>query len=305
MAQTILASQKFRKSGTHAMERAAQTMVLDCGEGVRLQGDYSRAVDNKGLIILFHGWEGSQDSTYVMSHARYMFERGYSVFRLNYRDHGDTHALNEGIFHSARFNEIWGAVKRIMPLSDGAPVSIIGFSLGGNFALRAARQTIAEPLNGLSHIIAVSPVIDPVNAAPMVDINPLIRRYFVKKWTRSLMKKQAAFPYLYDFGNLSKIKYVKTLSQQFITAHTEYAREDDYFNAYRLWPDDLTACEVPLSIIMAKDDPVLPANDVLALTLGAKTSLHYLDNGGHNGFFESLRGPTWYDRYAEAVLGRQ
>ena len=304
MAQTILASQKFRKSSTHAMEVAAKTMILDCAEGVRLQGDFSQAVDNKGLIILFHGWEGSQDSTYVISHARYMFERGYSIFRLNFRDHGDTHALNEGIFHSERFAEIWQAVRQIMPLSGGAPVSIIGFSLGGNFALRVARQTITEPLEGLAHIFAVSPVIDPLHAAPMVDINPLIRQYFIKKWTRSLIRKQAAFPHLYDFGDLSDIKYVKELSARFIPSHTGFASEADYFNAYRIWPDDLAACDVPLSIIMAKDDPVLPADDVLALTLGAKTSLHYLANGGHNGFFESLRGPTWYDRYAEAVLGR-
>ncbi|WP_371398050.1 YheT family hydrolase [Fretibacter rubidus] len=303
MAQTILASQKFRKSGTHAMDAAAVDHVLDCGGGVRLRGAYSKHPDNKGLIILFHGWEGSQDSTYVVSHARFMFERGYSVFRLNYRDHGDSHDLNEGLFHSALFEEVWGAVMAIMPLADGAPVSIIGFSLGGNFALRVARRSITEPLGELSNIFAISPVIDPLNAAPMVDVNPLIRRYFIKKWTTSLFKKQTAFPHLYDFGDLGVIKSVGEMSERFITTHTQFASEADYFNAYRIWPDDLKGSTVPTHIIMAADDPVLPAGDVLALNLPDNTALHYLPHGGHNGFFESLRGPTWYDRFVARVLG--
>lgn len=302
MVQTILASQKFRKSGTHIMEHSARDIVLDCGEGVRLQGAFSKHVDNRGMIILLHGWEGSQNSTYVMAHARFMYDQGYSIFRLNYRDHGDTHHLNEDIFHSARFDEVFGAVKAAIPLAEGAPVSIIGFSLGGNFALRIARASQAEPLPEIAHIFAVSPVIDPLRAAPTVDVNPLIRRYFVKKWTTSLVKKQAAFPARYDFGDLKRFRTVNALSAHFLPKYTPFPTEAEYFNAYRIWPDDLADCTVPLSIIMAADDPVLPAEDVLALRLNTKTALYYLPHGGHNGFFETLRGPTWYDTHVQAVL---
>lgn len=302
MAQTILASQKFRKSGSHAMERAGVEHILDCGAGVRLRGTLSHHPENRGLMILLHGWEGSQDSTYVISHARYLYDHGYSIFRLNYRDHGDSHSLNEDIFHSARFDEVFDAVKAIIPLAEGAPVSIIGFSLGGNFALRILRATKTQPLPELHHIFAISPVVDPLRAAPMVDINPLIRRYFAKKWTTSLTKKQAAFPHLYDFGDMTRFKTIKALSEHFIPQYTEFATEADYFNAYQILPDDIVDCDTPCSIIMAADDPVLPADDVLKLRLHANTVLHYLDHGGHNGFFASLRGPTWYDVYGLAVL---
>jgi len=303
MAQTILASQKFRKSGTHAMEQSAKDIIMDCRDGVRLQGAYSKAPDNRGLMILLHGWEGSQNSTYVMSHARFLFERGYSIFRLNYRDHGDTHHLNEELFHSARFEEVFDAVRGAIEMAEGMPAFIIGFSLGGNFALRIARQTIIEPVKGLAHIFSVSPVINPVTAAPIVDINPLIKRYFLKKWTTSLAKKQMIFPELYDFGDLKRFKTVIDLSDHFIPAYSPYNTANEYFEAYRIWPDDLSNCDVPLDIIMAEDDPVLPAADVLALTLSDKTCLHYLPHGGHNGFFSSLMGPTWYDQHVERVLG--
>ena len=303
MAQTILASQKFRKSGSHAMESCAEDIILECRDGVRLKGALSRAPNSRGLMIALHGWEGSQDSTYVISHARYLFERGYSIFRLNYRDHGDTHHLNEDLFHSARFNEVFDAVKGAVDLANGHPVFIVGFSLGGNFALRIARQSIIEPIKGLAHIFAISPVINPVTAAPIVDINPLIRRYFLKKWTTSLTKKQAAFPALYDFGDLKRFKTVNALSAHFIPKFSPYENDTAYFEAYRIWPDDLTMCDVPLDIIMAQDDPVLPAADVLGLKLAPKTRLHYLAHGGHNGFFNSLRGPTWYDQHIQRVLG--
>ena len=305
MAQTVLASQKFRKSGTHLMEQVSEERILTCrdadGAPVKLMGQYSRAVNPRALMILLHGWEGSQDSTYVISHGRFLFDQGVSIFRLNYRDHGPTHHLNEGIFNSTLFAEVFDAVQQVTE-GETVPVMLIGFSLGGNFALRIARALKDTPIPNLSHIISVSPVIDPVAAAPVVDINPLIRRYFLKKWSASLVKKQAAFPELYDFGDVSRFKTVAQMSAEFLPGYTEYAAPDDYFTAYRIWQDDLTGCETPLSIIMAKDDPVLPAEDVLPLKLHANSHLFYLDHGGHNGFFTSLRGPTWYDSYVQTLL---
>ena len=305
MAQTALASQKFRKSGTHLMEQVAEERILTCrdagGNPVKLMGQYSRAVNPRALMILLHGWEGSQDSTYVMSHGRFLFDQGVSIFRLNNRDHGPTHHLNEGIFNSTLFAEVFDAVQQIAE-GEAVPAFLIGFSLGGNFALRIARALKDAPIPNLAHIISVSPVIDPVAAAPMVDVNALIRRYFLKKWSASLVKKQAAFPELYDFGDVSRFKTVAQMSESFLPNYTEFATPDDYFTAYRIWQDDLATCETPLSIIMAKDDPVLPAADVLPLTLHENSRLFYLDHGGHNGFFASLRGPTWYDSYVQTLL---
>src|SRR5689334_6354621 len=86
----------------------SRSMILDCGEGVRLLGYLSEvprfmpSSSDRQLIVLLHGWEGSADSAYVLSLGAHLFERGYDIFRLNFRDHGDTHSLNEGIFHSCR-----------------------------------------------------------------------------------------------------------------------------------------------------------------------------------------------------------
>lgn len=279
------------------MIEAAEDRVLDCGDGVRLKGSYSRSPENKALIIFLHGWEGSQDSTYVVSCGRYMFERGASIFRLNYRDHGNTHELNEGLFFSTRFNEVFNAVQVAARLGDGAPVYIVGFSLGGNFALRIARSLRDLMVPKLNRIFAISPVVDPWGAAPLVDVNPLYRRYFLKKMKTSLARKQSLFPDRYDFTDMLKERRVLGISEKLIPAYSKYPRMEDYFNAYRVDPEDLAKIPVPVDIITARDDGMIPERDVRRLTLSPGSRMIIHDHGGHNGFFQSLFGPTWYDEH--------
>ncbi|GHB00095.1 hydrolase [Algimonas arctica] len=297
MVQTALASQKFRRRGPNGMLDAAEDVILDCEDGVRLKGSYSPHPDHKALVIFLHGWEGSQDSTYMVSCGRYMYAQGASVFRLNYRDHGDSHDLNEGLFFSTRFNEVFNAVRHAARLGNGAPVYIVGFSLGGNFALRIARSLRDLAIPKLRRIFAISPVVDPWGAAPLVDSNYLYRRYFLKKWSASLRKKQALYPHLYDFTDALKNKRVLGLTEQIMPLYSKYPRMEDYFNAYRVDPDDLAKIPVPVDIIAARDDGVIPDRDVRKLTLAPGSRMIIHDHGGHNGFFQSLLGPTWYDEH--------
>lgn len=303
--QTLIASQKFRKRGTHAMESVAQPMVFKNEDGVSLQGSFSKHPKNKAFVILLHGWEGSESSTYVMSCARQLYDLGCSVFRLNFRDHGDTHALNEALFHSARLKEVFDAVVQATYLSAGANTYLAGFSLGGNFALRIARELIDNPIVEFSHIFAISPVIDPDDASPKVDENPMVKRYFYKKWTTSLRKKQDAFPDLYDFSDMITIKTMLGMTEAFLSRYTDFESPSDYFNAYKIGSNDLLNSKTPLSLIMAKDDPVVPAEPVLSLNLNPSSKAIMHDYGGHNGFFESLNGPTWYDRYIQSIISRE
>lgn len=302
LVQTALASFKYRKRGKNPMLDVAVPKLLHCEDGVRLRGSYSRHPQNEALVVFLHGWEGSQDSTYVVTCGRHMYNQGASVFRLNYRDHGDTHDLNEGIFLSTHFNEVFDAVKQAAELADGAPVYIVGFSLGGNFALRIARSLRDLSIKNLKHIFAISPVVDPWAAAPLVDVNPLYRRYFLKKWAASLRKKQAAFPHLYDFEDMLKTNRVLAITERIMPLYSEHATMEAYFNAYRVDPHDLKTCPVPVSIISAADDGIIPTEDILKLELNHNAHRIIHDNGGHNGFFQSLTGPTWYDDYVSDIV---
>jgi len=302
LVQTALASFKFRKRGRNPMIEAAETRVLHCDDGAKLLGSYSPHPENKALVIFLHGWEGSQDSTYVVSCGRHVYHQGTSVFRLNYRDHGDSHHLNEGLFFSTLFNEVFDAVKQAALLAGDVPVYIVGFSLGGNFSLRIARSLRDLSIKNLEHIFAISPVVDPWAAAPLVDVNPLYRRYFLKKWTQSLRKKQKLHPDLYDFEKLMKSRRVLGITEQIIPLYSDYPTMEAYFNAYRVDPHDLKTCPVPISIITAADDGIIPPDDIMKLELNHNARCIIHDHGGHNGFFQSLTGPTWYDDYISDII---
>jgi predicted alpha/beta-fold hydrolase len=124
--QSALASLKLRNwpRRGHAMARHAQQHILDCGDGIRLMGLHSpqpAKVTPRGLVILIHGWEGSHESVYLFSTACTLYDAGYNVFRLNLRDHGGTHALNQELFHSARIDEVLGAIRAIGRIDPTRP----------------------------------------------------------------------------------------------------------------------------------------------------------------------------------------
>ncbi|MBW2411022.1 MAG: alpha/beta hydrolase, partial [Deltaproteobacteria bacterium] len=100
--QTILASSKFRARGKNQMHDAARETIIETDDGTRLLGFHSTrtAGPAKGLVILLHGWEGSSDSTYILRTAEILYLNGYNIFRLNFRDHGESHHLNRGIFYA-------------------------------------------------------------------------------------------------------------------------------------------------------------------------------------------------------------
>ena len=104
----------------------------------------------RALAILLHGWEGSAQSSYILHTGARLLAEGCDVFRLNFRDHGKTHHLNAGLFHSCRIDEVVGAVGEVAKRFPERPLIIGGFSLGGNFALRVALRAPAAgiPLAG-------------------------------------------------------------------------------------------------------------------------------------------------------------
>lgn len=305
MVQTGLASLKFRKRGVTALERRHRTDILTTPAGVRLK-TVTSDVDNdtRPVIIFIHGWEGSSESTYVVAAARRVYNKNCSVVRLNLRDHGDTHALNEGAFYATLFDEVFDAVEIICRQYEGRPVILVGFSLGGNYVLRIARRLIDKPLKSLAHLIAISPVIDPPSANPSLDSNPLIKSYFLKKWKRSMRLKQAAFPDLYNLDDVLAMTDIMKMTDILIREYTDYPDAMTYFEGYALAPNDVKDCPVPLTVIAAEDDPVVPMELCKSLALSSQSQLYLWPHGGHNGFFNSLIGPTGYDDVIADILER-
>lgn len=298
--QSILASVRLRKLllGKQALwlKWESNVNILRSSEGSRILGRYRPSHWNKQLVILLHGWEGGDNSTYIMSAAVKLAAKGASVMRLNLRDHGETHYLNRDLFHSARLGEMVDAVVETVKRYPHEEVYLVGYSLGANFALRITAKLAAEEIKPAA-TVAVCPVVDPASTMERLATGtPLYHRYFVKKWKRSLRKKLALYP---DLGYGDALKEANTLSELnnfFVPGHTPYNTPEEYFNAYALNDQTLAGLKTPCHLIVSGDDPICPASDIRKLPDNPKLIVERTDHGGHCGFIEDYKLNSWVDR---------
>jgi predicted alpha/beta-fold hydrolase len=302
--QSMLASSSLRRllrgARTRRLERDAEWVTLDCGCGVRLIGCRTAqnvAAQARGLAVLFHGWEGSTRSTYLLQTGARLLEEGWDVFRLNFRDHGDTHALNRGIFHSCLIDEVVGALREVQRLYPMRPLVLVGFSLGGNFALRAALRAPDAGID-LAHVIAVCPVIDPHAGLFQLEHAPrMYHDYFMWKWRRSLKAKQRAFAGTELFTRRDLRGTLRTLTEALVLKHTDFGSLDNYLDGYSVAGDRLAGLRVPTSILATCDDPVCPASDLATMTLPACVEVTLTRHGGHCGFIRDRHLESWAEDY--------
>jgi hypothetical protein len=286
---------------------ASAAEVIDCGDGVRLlahratQVALGRAAARR-LVVLLHGWEGSSDSLYVLTLGELLIERGYDVVRLNLRDHGDSHHLNPEIFHSCRIAEVVGAVQRLQALSPQQRLSLVGFSLGGNFCLRVGARAAAAGLD-IEQIVAVCPVLDPEHTLVQLERGfALYRRYFIWKWRRSLRRKQAAWPQLYDLGKALTLDTLTEMTEHLVCTYGGFPSLREYLHGYAIVDDALATLVPPARIISAADDPIIPVADLARLARPAALGITCTSHGGHCGFYEGGHGSTWLEREVLATL---
>jgi predicted alpha/beta-fold hydrolase len=306
--QSVLGSSGLRRRrGLRALAAsgaATRELILDGGNGARLQGWHSAVPGREptGIALLLHGWEGSAESGYMRLTAARLLGEGMDVFRLNFRDHGDTHHLNEGLFHSNRLDEVVHAAADMVRQLRVRDLVVAGYSLGGNFALRVGLRAEVAGLP-LRHIAAVCPLVDPATTMSRMESAPQIYDwYFRRKWRTSLLRKRALFPeqHLYDDATLALD--MRSLTAWLAERYAGFGRVEDYFDSYSIAGDRLAALQVPASILMAQDDPVIPFDDFQQWRLPAGVGLEVARWGGHCAFMESLSGDGFAERWVAERL---
>ncbi|HLR87803.1 MAG TPA: alpha/beta fold hydrolase [Wenzhouxiangella sp.] len=305
--QSVLTSGPIRRRPVRRRAREylqrSRSRIVKTPAGVRLQGFSSRARHRRrnALVVLLHGWEGSAHSNYLLSTAASLDEAGFDTFRLNFRDHGDSHHLNEGLFHSCRLDEVLDAIATVAG-EHGGPVFLAGFSLGGNFALRVARHAPQRGID-LRRVIAVSPAINPHHVLDAMEkALPIYQYHFVHKWRRSLKRKQQAFPQRYNLGRWFRLRGVRSQTEWLIERYTSIPGLDAYLDGYSVAGDYLSDLDVSTLIVTAEDDPIIPADDIRALPRPSALDIEILDRGGHCGFLLNWRLDGWIEQRIKSEL---
>ena len=309
--QSLLSSSRLRqRRGAALLQQLAphhQELLLDGGEDSVLQAWYSQLPGTapRALVLLLHGWEGSAESGYMRMAAARLLADGFAVVRLNFRDHGNTHHLNQGLFHSARIDEVVQATADLASRYSQLPLAVAGYSLGGNFALRLALRAPQAGLD-LRHVAAVCPVLDPALTMDRLEQAVLpYQRYFHRKWTASLRRKCALYPELMAGCDERVLgQDLRALTDWLVRRHAGFADLQAYFQAYSVAGQRIAGLQVPASVLMAADDPVIPVDSFHQWSLPAHSQLQISRWGGHCGFIENLNGDGWSERWLCRVLGQ-
>ncbi|BHH86250.1 YheT family hydrolase [Desulforhopalus sp. 52FAK] len=310
--QTTLTSLRLGKylAGRRAatLKEQEEEFILECGNTarpVRLLGFFNQGSDkHKGLVTLIHGWEGSSDSSYILSAASTLHNAGFSVFRLNLRDHGNSHHLNPKPFNSSRLDEVLNGIQQINTLFPHERSHLCGFSLGGNFALRVG---LKAPEHGLSltKIIAISPLINPMTTTENMEQNHKIYHYyFIRKWKKSLRKKMTVFPEMDDKTALVRLRTLRQMHDYFVPRHTKSKTTPEYFATYKLHVNDLKQLTIPTHIINAEDDPITRASELREIARAniPMLNIHSVPYGGHCGFIQDMHLTSWADTQLVSLL---
>jgi len=243
-------------------------------------------------LVLLHGLEGSADSHYMRGIADKAFRRGFNVVRLNQRNCGDTDHLSVGVYHSGLTADP-AAVLRELAEEDGLrTLVVIGYSLGGNLALRLAGELGAHEQPAVKAFAAVSPTLDLTACADALERaeNRLYQWNFVRDLRRRVRRKASLYPEHYTTAHLPRIRTVREFDEAYTAPLSGFRDAADYYyraSSLRVIAD----ARRPTLVVTAEDDPFIPLEPFRSPEVvgNPHVALVLTRHGGHCGFISARR----------------
>jgi predicted alpha/beta-fold hydrolase len=263
----------------------------------------------RGQIIFLHGLEGSANAGYIASFAEDALRAGFGVHRVNFRTCGGTEELCETSYHSGLTGDTRFILERVRHRDIG-PIFLVGFSLGGNVALKLAGE-----LGETSLLAGVCAVSTPIDLAACVRClgrseNFLYSRRFLNRLRERIRLKSKLSPHLYSIEGLDEVRTIWEFDDRFTAPLFGFGTAANYYetqSAARF----LDAIRVPTLVICAEDDPLVPFDIYQHPAFDRNPWLKLISTkrGGHLGFISKRRPRFWVDqvglRWMDEVLSSQ
>ena len=250
-------------------------------------------------LLVLHGLEGSSTAHYMRGLADKGYARSFNVVLLNQRNCGGTEHLSEGLYHSGLSSDPAAVIQELVELDGLTRVAVVGYSLGGNIALRlAGAHGPRGPADAIIGVCAISPTIDLALCVDALERpgNLMYELNFVRNLRGRMRRKARALPGRFDLGRLAGVRTVRGFDEAFTAPHHGFRDADDYY--YRASSLRVAnAIELPTLIVSAEDDPFVPPEqfrDPVVIANPAIT-VAVTRHGGHCGFL--TRATTGFDGY--------
>lgn len=231
--------------------------------------------------ILIHGLCGSHRSPSLVRLARQFYQKGVKAIRMNLRGCGSGKGYARQPYHGGCSADAIATVQAFKTENPASPISLIGFSIGGNIALKAAAETDSTLLD---LVVAISP---PVNLGISVQLmglprNRLYENVFVKGLLQEVEDRQKLFPDIDPLGLPDNLKMF-AFDQLYTAPTCGFNSALDYYargSSYSLIPNIATRCH----ILFAQDDPIVDPDELDNLSLPNNVHVWKTRCGGHMGY---------------------
>ncbi len=281
--QTIAAH--FWPSRLDVRRFPVEQRLIETEPGIRVLMDSQRPRrESIADVVIVHGMESSSRSRSAMAMARTALLGGVAAHRLNLRSCGGTECYSKTGYHAGMTCDLLAVLQRLA-VENGRPAWVIGFSLGGNVALKLAGELSADAGGVLAGVCGISVPIDLNACVQRLEErrNRIYERRFVHGLKRRVRKLQA--------GNLDP-QAARTHSlrkfDDLVTAPAfGFSGAEEYYRTQSSKPF-LSKISVPALLILAKDDPFIPF-DVVDGTIPILAA----DHGGHLGFLARRPPRLW------------
>ncbi len=251
-----------------------------------------------GQIVFLHGLEGSSEAGYIASFSQSALTLGFGVHRLNLRSCGGTEELSETMYHSGLTADTLQILHSIQSRNLG-PLFLVGFSLGGNVALKLAGEL--GPASLLAGVCAVSTPIDLAAAVRAIDKpeNFVYANRFLSRLKARIRRKSLSTPHLYSSAELNQVRSIWGFDDRYTAPLFGFGTAANYY-ATQSSARFLESIQIPALIIAAQDDPLVPFEMYRRPVFEANPALTLVAPryGGHLGFLSRHKPRFWIDELA-------
>jgi predicted alpha/beta-fold hydrolase len=251
---------------------------------------------SRPTVLILHGLEGSSRSQYVLGNANKLWRAGCNIIRMNMRNCGgspngkplpDMARLTPTLYHSGLSNDILHVVRFFQTTCQLQPISLLGYSMGGNLVLKLAGELGPEATPLLRAVVAVSPAADLAASADALHepANRLYERKFLRGLLQRFRRKAMLFPRAFDPQIATGIASLRDFDDRITALYSGFKSADDYYaraSANRV----LNRIAVPTLILHAADDPFIRFTPETRAEILANPHITWIEtvHGGHCAF---------------------
>jgi len=247
--------------------------------------------NDKPVVALFHGLEGSSKRHYIQNLMSDLRDQGFSSVALNFRGCGERLNLQKRIYHSGETEDYKTLFNWIKENFNNPEIYAVGFSLGGNALVKSLGELGSN--HPISKAVAVSPPYDLKGGSLQMDhgFNKIYQQRFLKTLKEKTELKREQYSDFPIFTGSSVYEF----DDQVTGPVHGFKDAEDYYetcSSKHFYKD----VEKPLLVIHSKADSLCPLEFAPFEDLDKNKNIHTLftESGGHVGFISQKRG--WLNR---------